>query len=264
MTKSEYISNSAKLLMICSVFLFVANALVFFGSAGGTVALLGERLSNFTFYFVTIAVFLAFNGEGIAYKRSKEKSKKRFTNILKFLLVFSFLIRYVKKPFEDFILSSIGENGTSIGSLIAKVFLGTFNTVASFSFLFMMVSFWYMMRDNANNKLLVLQSGTFLVGIVYNFYRIFNYAITKYGLTPGDFYTWLFSNETFMKTAVLLFYALSGVMFFAVMKAYNKYVLDEQEAVRKTKKNMNFARKIYNTDCVGIDTLEDDWLLHDE
>lgn len=264
MTKSEYISNSAKLLLLCSVFLFIANLLVLFSGVGETVAVLGEKLSNFTFYFVTVAAFLAFNGEGIAYKRSKEKKKKMKTNLLKLLLVFSFLVRYVKKPIENFILSSVGEctRGTDIVGTVARVFLGAFNTVASFSFLFMLVAFWYMMRDN-NNKLLMLQTGAFLIGVVYNFYRMFNYAITKYGLALGDFYTELFSNETFMKSVVLLFYAILGVMFFVVMKTYNKNILDEQEAIRKTKKNMNFARKIYTTDCVGVDTLEDDWLSED-
>ena len=48
------------------------------------------------------------------------------------------------------------------------------------------------------------------------------------------------------------------------MLYYNKKVASEQEEHTKAQKALYSARSIYNTDCVGIDTLEDDWLLHDE
>ena len=92
MTKSDYLSNSGKLLMISSALLLIVNALVYFGAEGTMAADLGQRLSNISFYAVLIMGFLAFNGEGIGYKRSRDFIKKKRTRILKFFLVFALYI----------------------------------------------------------------------------------------------------------------------------------------------------------------------------
>lgn len=258
MTKSEYLSNSAKILTVCSVLLFVANALVYSGNLSQIASSIGLKLSNIAFYVVLIAGFLAFNGEGIAYKRSRDLKGKKKTNILKFFLVFAFLVRYIKKPVEyvGLLLSADSISGT-----FSRIGLGAFNTVASYGFLFTVVALFYMLRDSGNKKLFYVEAAAFLVGIVNNLYKLFNYSVTKYGLTYlGDFFISVFSNETVLHILSLAQFALDILMCVLVMKVYNKFVSDEHARQENGRKNLKFSRKIYNTECVGIDTMEDDYL----
>ena len=81
MTKSDYLSNSSKILLISSILLFVANALAFISSFNENFVFVAGKLSTISFYVVFILGFLAFNGEGIAFKHSKEIQKKKKTSM---------------------------------------------------------------------------------------------------------------------------------------------------------------------------------------
>ena len=258
MTKSEYLSNSAKILTVCSVLLFVSNALVLLGNTSEIAATIGLKLSNISFYVVLIAGFLAFNGEGIAYKRNRDLKGKKKTNILKFFLVFAFFVRYIKKPIEyvGLLLS-----GDSVSGTLSRIALGAFNTVASYGFLFAVIALFYMLRDNGNKKLFCIESLAFLVGVVSNLYKVFNFSITKYGLPYlGDLFVCMFGSQKVLYILSLTQFAVSILMYVFVMKVYNGFVSDEYTEKEQAKKNLKFSRKIYNTDCIGIDTMEDDYL----
>jgi hypothetical protein len=56
-------------------------------------------------------------------------------------------------------------------------------------------------------------------------------------------------------------FLLNAIMSLMIMLYYNKKVASEQEEHTEAQKTLYSARSIYNTDCVGIDTLDDDYSL---
>ena len=85
MTRSDYLANSARLLMISSGFLFVVNFLSLLGTYVDSVKGFSATITNVCFYVVLVLGFLAFNGEGIAYKHSRQIKNKKKTVILKII-----------------------------------------------------------------------------------------------------------------------------------------------------------------------------------
>lgn len=259
MTKSEYLSNSAKLLMISSILLLVANALSYFGAEGTVLAELGQKLSSFSFYAVLVMGFLAFNGEGIGYKRGRDYVKKKRTTVLKLFLIFAFLFRYVKAAVEAMVLSTSPEG---LVGIIARLLMGAVNMVASYGFILTLASLWFLIRDIDTKALFALESASFLCGVIYNVYKVLNYTVTKYGVTVfGDFVVSVFSVQRVMQVMCLVQFSLNAIMCLAIMLHYNKMVAAEQVEHTKAQKSLYSARRIYNTDCVGIDTLDDDFSL---
>lgn len=259
MTKSDYISNSAKLLLISSVLLFVANALSFLGSFNEMFISIAGKISTISVYVVFLMGFLAFNGEGIAYKHSREMTNKKKTTYLKLLVLFVFLARYVKKTVEGLAISFEPE---SVSGVCSRIFLSLFNTVSSYGFLFTIVALWYVFRDIDNKKLLLLETGAFTFGLIYNIYKLFNYMVAKYELDAlGDLFVTVFSNNLVLNTLCLLQFGFDILMFGFVLKVYDKKATKEQEEKDSITKKMVTARKIYSTDCCGLDSLEDDFLL---
>ncbi len=260
MTKAEYLSNSAKLFSINGIILFVANAFIFAGSFNADLGAYGTKLSSYTFYIIAVLSFLALNGEGVGYKRHRDFTNRKRTRLLKLLLVFVFLIRFIKKPVEDSVLSIFGDGALLV---IGKLFLGAFNTVASYSFLFTMVSLLYLVRDKGDKKLLPFETVAFGSGIFYAVYRSIFYSVTKYGLSVSvESMELLFSDSTVMYILSLFAYLMFVVMCFAVMRVYNAKVMYEQDEKIKAKKKMLVAPQIYNSSHMGLDTLEDDYLLY--
>ncbi|MBR5442425.1 MAG: hypothetical protein IKV44_05685 [Clostridia bacterium] len=259
MTKSEYLSNSAKLLMISSILLLVTNALVYYGAEGSTLAALGQKLSSVSFYAVLIMGFLAFNGEGIGYKRGRDYVKKKRTSILKLFLVFAFLFRYVKTAVEAMVLSTSPEG---LGGITARLIMGAVNMVASYGFILTLASLWFLIRDINTKGLFAVESVSFLCGVVYNGYKLVNYTVAKYGVTAfGDFVVSVFSSQRAMQVMCLGQFFLNALMCLMIMLHYNKKVVSEQAEHSKAQKTLYSARRIYNTDCVGIDTLDDDYSI---
>ena len=259
MTRAEYLSASAKLFSVSSFILFVANILIFAGKYNEAVGAYGNTISRYTFYIIAVLCFLSLNGEGVGYKRHRDFGNKKKTIALKFLLLFVFIIRYMKKPVETLFLSFIGGEASAV---IVKLFLGLFNTVASFSFLFTMVSLLYMMRDFKVKKVFVFEAVAFISGTVYAFFRSVSYSVTKYELTElGNIFTRVFSNQDVLTVMGIVQYFLFVVMCLFVMNHYNSLVLGEQDEKIKERKKMLVAPKIYNTDHLGMDTPEDNYLL---
>ncbi len=259
MTKAEYLSNSAKLFSINGIILFVANAFIFAGSFNSSLGDYGSKLSSYTFYIIAVLCFLSLNGEGVGYKRHRDFVNKKRTKTLKFLLLFVFLIRFIKKPVEVFVL---GLFDAGVGLVVSKLFLGVFNTIATYSFLFTLVSLLYVVRDKKEKPLVFFEFVSFLSGAFYAIYRSISYSVTKYNLTEfGESFAELFSSDSMLYIFSLLEYFLFVVMCFAVIRHYNSKILFEQDEKIKERKKMLVAPKIYNTSHMGLDTLDDDFLL---
>ena len=255
LTKSDYLSNSAKLLLISSVLLLLANTLSVVGAYNPAFSEIAGKISTFSFYIVFFLSFFAFNGEGIAYKHARETEKKKKTTQFKSLVLFAFLVRYVKSFIENYVLSL--ESSSALG-VTGRLFMSILNTVSSYGFLLTMVALWYVVRDGNYKKLLPFEALAFISGLLYNSYKLFNYVVVKYELDIfGELFSSFFSQKTVLDTLCLLHFGLDIVMCITAVIFYDKKAIEEQVEKEKVKKNTITARKIYSTDCCGIDTLED-------
>ena len=257
MTRSDYLSTSAKLLMICSAFLFLVNLLSFVGLYAAAVIPVASKLANICFYGMLVLGFLAFNGEGIAYKHARQSKHKRVTGILKVLLLSAFFIRFIKTPVEGALLSTDAE--TLLGGF-SRLFLGVFNNVSSYSFLLTVVALWCVFRDGINKKLVGFEALALVSGAAYNGFKIFNHAITKFDFSYfSEGIAQFFTNELLLNGLCLVHFMADIIMFAMLLRHYNAKAVVEQSEKTAAVRKMVTSRKIYKTDCFGLDTMEDDY-----
>lgn len=259
MTKSDYLSNSSKLLLISSCLLFVNSFLTVLINYFDGLKSFASAFTTLCFYGVLIMGFLAFNGEGIAYKHTKSTKKRKVTLVLKILLVSVFLFRYVKTPVLSFLL---GFDAMTAGGTISRLVMSFLNTVASYGFLMTIVAVWFVLRDKGSKKVLAFGLLSILSGFMYNGFKFINYAIVKYGLVVTEnAFSRFFANETILDILALVQFGFNIIMCIVAFIYFESFVLGEQEEQDENTKKMITAKNIYSTDCFGIDTLEDDYLL---
>ena len=91
------------------------------------------------------------------------------------------------------------------------------STVGSYGFLLVAVSLWYIFRDGKRKELLPIEITAFVFGIIYNLYKLFNYAVARYGVDVlGDLFIRFFSNNAALKvlcSCSLIFLCLSACVF---------------------------------------------------
>ncbi len=261
MAKSSYLGNSAKLLSIVSLLLFLANGLSAVGSFYGNsnFKTLGSSLSSLVLYVGLVLCYVAFNGEGVGHKRYRDRKKKKITDALKFNLFFCFILNFVKGGLEFSVLRIGGAGG-----IIARLVMSFVSTAGSYGFLLWAVSFWYICRDSNKKRLLPLEFAAFLFGLLYNFYKMFNFAVVKYDVTVfGELFSDVFSSNDILKVLCLLQFFFDIIMFLQVFLYYKKLGDKEQEVLDSNVKELQRARNVYKDEGYGIDTLEDDFLNPD-
>lgn len=258
MTKSDYLSNSSKLLLICSCMLFANSALTLLSGFLGGVKSFAGAFTTLCFYGVLVMGFLAFNGEGIAYKHTKASKKRKVTSVLKFILVSVFLFRYIKTPVSSFLLGFSAE--TSLG-VICRLIMSLLNTVASYGFLMAVIAFWFIFREKNSKKVLVSSVFSAVSGLLYNSFKFVHYSIAKYGVDAKGVVSDIFENEMILNILALIQFGFNIIMCLVAFMYFESFILDEHKEQEKNTKKMLTARNIYTTDCVGIDTLEDDYFL---
>ena len=262
MAKSNYFSNSAKLLSIVSALLFAANAMVTIGSSLSieTLSHLGASLTSFDVYVVFVLGYIAFNGEGIGHKRSGDRKRKKITANFKLHIAFCFVMNFFKTGIERVVLSTDGAGG-----VVARIAMSLVSTAGSYGFLLCAVSLWYLLRDKQEKRLLPVEAASFAFGVLYNGYKIINYAVDRYGITAfGSAITDAFSNEAAIKLLCLLQFAFNIIMFSVVAVHYGKKGEKEQEAIDEKNKRLPKAKNVYKDEGFGIDTMEDDFLIPEE
>lgn len=258
MAKSGYISNSAKLMSFVAALLFAANALIAVGSFDSfkTLSQWGTSLTGFTLYAVLILGYIAFNGEGVGHKRYRDRKSKKVTDRLKLHLFFCFFLNFFKRVMEISVLQSKGAWGIFLRFLMSIV-----STVGSYGFLLVAVSLWYILRDGQRKELLPIEITAFVFGVIYNLYKLFNYAVARYGVDIlGDLFTRFFSNNAALKVLCLLQLFFDILMFVRVCMCYGKMGDAEQKVLDSNIRELPKARNIYKDEGYGIDTLEDDFL----
>ena len=242
MTKSGYISSSAKLLMWLSGLLLFCNVLVM---AGGlttpVVAQFATKLSGFSIYVVLFVGFAALNGEGIGHKRAKMRKKRAVTIRLQFLLIFCYLLRYIKSAPHLYALSLSAESAWGI---VFRLFMSVVSVVGSFGFLMTMVSLWYILRDEGETKLLPIEVASFGVGVIYNIYKLMSFAVVDYKLTfMGELFVSVFSNSLVSHILCICQYAVNILMFALVYRYYRLKSVQEAEQVKNAPKPLQ-ARNV--------------------
>lgn len=268
MTRSEYMANSAKLLLVCSVLLLVANVLGMLGDASAQIADVGAKLSTVSFYVVFFLSFIAFNGEGIGHKRKRSFRRKKATTVLKLAVLVAFLYRFVKAYVIRFVLSN-AEVGLPRGE---NVFLAVINTLASYGFVLTVVSLWYMYRDSRTIVLFIAESLSFLVGLCYSIYKVFYYSIiyvanyiTGYNPLGYDVNRLIelletpFARSDIFNILCIAQFSMNIFMFLVAAIHYSRLASSEKEECHRAQKKLEPTLNIYNTDCIGIDTLDDDF-----
>lgn len=259
MTKSSYLSNSAKLLIIVSAILFAANALLIIGSFSDVQRFteLGSSLSNTALYIVLVIGFIAFNGEGVGHKRHRDRKSKKVTSFFKLHLFICFLMNFIKAAFDMYAMSL-----DSTARTIACFVMSLVSTVITYGFLLCVVSLWYIFRDNSHKKLLPLEALAFLSGLIYNVYKLFNYAVVKYEITLlGSMFTELFGSNNVLRILCLLQLLFNILMFVQVSVYYGKLGDKEQAEQSKNAKVLRPAQNVYKDEGFGIDTIDDDFLI---
>ncbi len=258
MAKSSYLANSAKLLCIVSALLFGANALVTIGSFEGYErwAQWGTRLSSLALYVVLVIGYVAFNGEGVGHKRYRDRKSKRVTGFLKFNLFFCFVLNFLKSGLNYAILTLDGVAADIAGFLMSAV-----SVFGSYVFLLWAVSLWYILRDRSCKNLLPLEIIAFICGILYNVYKLFNYAVVKYRINAfGELFAEIFSDSNTLKILCLLQLFFDILMFLQICFYYGKLGDEEQKVLDSNVRELVKARNVYKEEGYGIDTLEDDFL----
>lgn len=261
MAKSSYFSNSAKFLIAVCAILLVANALLTIGSFANNQSLIdtGSSISNKALYIVLVIAFIAFNGEGVCYKRHRDRKSKKVTSYFKLHLFICFLMNFIKGAFDMYAMELTGT-----ARIIAGFIMSIVSTVSTYGFLLCIVSLWYIFRDSSHKKLLPFEALAFFFGLVYNAYKLFNYSVTKYEITVfGSMFGELFGSGDALRVLNLLHLIFSIFMFIQVARYYGKLGEKEQAELDRNAKVLNPARDVYKDEGFGIDTLEDDYLLTD-
>lgn len=259
MVKSDYFSNSAKILAVLSALLLAANVFVIIGeNTTENVASYATMFSNLMLYLGLILGYIAFNGEGIGHRNARNRKNKKVTLFLKIILIYAFAQRYFKGSLENIAVSF---PASSVSGTLSRVIMGIISTVGSYGFVMAAVSFWYIIRDGANKKLLLFEVPAFCASLFYNVFKMFNYTVVKYNATLfGNMFVDLFSNTRIMQFLCIVQFALDVVMFVGVASVYSKIATAENEENEKNNKKLIRARSVYEPDGFGIDYFEDKYL----
>ena len=119
-----------------------------------------------------------------------------------------------------------------------------------------------MQEEKSVKKLLPFAFCGLITGLVYNGFKFINYAITKYGVPVDDNgLSQFFTNELTVNILALVQFGFNIIMCIVAFQYFESLVLDEHEENKNNVNKMVTARNVYSTDCVGIDTLEDDFFL---
>lgn len=261
MTKSGYFSSSAKMLAAVSVLLLVTNITVLVGTLTSVQAIseLGTNLSSISTYVVLVVAYVAFNGEGIGHKRNRNRTAKKSTGYLKLLVLFCF---FFSRFFKGLTVNAAMQTpATEAYGALARLGVSLLSTASSYGFLMFAVSMWCLLRDYGIKKLYPVETVGCIVGIVYNFYKLLNYAFAKYGVVaPVEAIGEFFSSDALSGVLCVLQYSINVIMFILISRYYQVLANEEEAADKKNDSKLFRAKIVYEDKGYGIDSLEDTFL----
>lgn len=251
MEKNGYISTASKYFAVSSVILLVSNILTLLGAWVPYADTLAKKTSGILLIVITVMMYVAFNGEGVGYRRSLQRRAKKITGLFKLLIVFNIAFYYAKnKAVESVALS---------GEVNKKLLLSLVTAAMSFSFVLMLVALRNLVRDKNNKPLLLVDASAFSVSVVYFVFKLIRYSVSYGAFSVGGAFGAVLVSQTVMELICILQYVADIFMFIATARMYRTTAsqVDSPTSAFPT-------RNAYNTDLVGTDTLEDDWLLNSQ
>ena len=260
MSKNNYISNSARLLSIGAAILFIANVITFLAAVSPwfseNYAVVCAKAPNLAFYSFSIIAFIAFNGEGVGYKRSREAKKKKVTVAFKWYTAFVFAFMFFKTAL---IRKVSATDVASSSGVLARIGLSVLMTVLSFSFLLFFASLWYLKRDKNKKILASAETAALVLSAVYSVYRVMNYITVGYGVASFGGFGELFSSEMLTHVLCLVQYAAVIIMLALIKVKYADLAAIDEENDEKTKKELINVNSLYENEQYGLDARDDRW-----
>ena len=254
MLKQRYLKNSARVLTVSAVLLFISNAIVWavyeFPSVETKLGFL-SKLPDLSVYIFTFLSYLALNDEKAAHRKIKDiKSQKKLT-FLKGFLIFVFVSHFFKFIIQKNLLNL--EN--SFFTVVSDVFI----TVSSFSFFLLLLSLWYFFRDKSEGEIRLVAGVSVVVSLLY--------TVCKFIISRKVFPTYSFSaftNEEYILVqrvqyaSCLVQYAVNIIMLVLVKKHYEKKETESEEFEKSLpKQERPQVVTIELEDGFGIDNIDD-------
>ncbi len=254
MLKQRFLKNSARVLTVSVVLLFISNAIVW---ATAEYPSLEEKLGfliklpDLSVYIFTFLSYLALNDEKAAHRKIKDIKSQKKLKFLKGFLIFVFVSYFFKSTIQGGLQ---GLNMTFF-SIISDLFV----TVASFSFFLMLLSLWYLFRDKNEGKLSLVAGLSMVISLLY--------TICKFVLSRKVFPLHSFSGaedngyiiaQRVQYAACLVQYAVNIIMLITVKKHYEKKEFESEEAEKNIpKQERPKVITIELEDSFGIDNIDD-------
>lgn len=256
MSKNGYIATAAKYLTVTAVLLLVNNLLTNIGAWVPFAALISKKTYIVTLVIAALIMYVAFNGEGIGYKRCLQRSGKRAERVLKLLVAVSFVYFYSK----NIIVAAVIANGAAW----LKIMLSALDVVASYSFVLCAVSLWYLIRDRKNSFLTVVNAAAFVFSAIYEIYKFIYFgAVTYKIIILSETALRVLGSNAVLQIMCILQYIIDIIMFVCVFREYAKKTTDAESVRNSLMPKKQFpVRAAYNNELFGTDTLEDDWLIN--
>ena len=254
MLKQRFLKNSARVLTVSTVLLFISNAIVWATAENPSLETkLGFliKLPDLSVYIFTFLSYLALNDEKAAHRKIKDIKSQKKLKLLKGFLIFVFISHF----FKSMIQSGLSSLNTPFFSIVSDLFM----TLASFSFFLMLLSLWYFFRDKNEGKLKLVTGLSVVVSILY--------TVCKFSLSRKVFPLHSFSGvedngyiiaQRVQYAACLIQYAVNIVMLIVVKKHYEKKEFESEEAEKNIpKQERPQVVTIELEDSFGIDNIDD-------
>ena len=252
MLKQRFLKNSARVLTVSTVLLFISNAIVWATAENPSLETkLGFliKLPDLSVYIFTFLSYLALNDEKAAHRKIKDIKSQKKLKLLKGFLIFVFISHF----FKSMIQSGLSSLNTPFFSIVSDLFM----TLASFSFFLMLLSLWYFFRDKNEGEIKFVSGVSVVVSIAY--------TIIKFLLSRKVFELHSFTGiqddgyllaQRIQYVTCLVQCAVNIVMFVLVKKHYEKKELEsEEKSLPKQERPQVITIELENE--VGIDNIDD-------
>ena len=247
MLKQRFLKNSARVLTVSTVLLFISNAIVWATAENPSLETkLGFliKLPDLSVYIFTFLSYLALNDEKAAHRKIKDIKSQKKLKCLKGFLIFVCVSYF----FKSIIQSGLSSLNTPFFSIVSDLFM----TVASFSFFLMLLSLWYFFRDKNEGKLKLVTGLSVVVSILY--------TVCKFSLSRKVFPLHSFSGaeDNGYIIAQRVQYAVNIVMLIVVKKHYEEKEIESEEAEKNIpKQERPQVVTIEFEGSFGIDNIDD-------
>lgn len=261
MSKSNYLSSAAKYFAGVSFLILITNLFSTVARITGEQQILSltSKITSFSFYLIILLAFVALNGERIAYRNVRDFSKLKVMINLKRVFFAVVVLNFSSNYIEKSVSSYMGSFALKTVLQVSSSFLFS---VSSFSFLVVIVLFWYYKRDKLHGKISVMELTSVIIGIIYNVFKALNFSVTKYQvIIYGKTLESFFLNQNILDALCILSCIIYIVVFISIANLYKKFVVNDDVERKKQLDSRRKTKDVYKSEGYGLDTAEDDFIF---